>query len=60
MDSISGAYDLTERVQQLEYEVKQLKKDIEVLGQVIDKLRPKYYKLQSPITPSATPGSAGS
>ena len=46
MDNLSGAYDLVERVRELEYKFQQLKKDIDVLFEITSKIRPKYYKMQ--------------
>jgi len=52
-------YAILTRIQELEYKQKQLESDIKVLQEIVKKIRPKYYKLQSPIIPSATPGIAG-
>jgi hypothetical protein len=39
MNNLSGAYDIIERVNDLEHKVKQLEVTVKVLWEVIDKLR---------------------
>jgi chromosome segregation ATPase len=54
VDSISGAYNLRERIEELEIKIKQLESDIKVLYEITDKIRPKYYPIQKEEEDDAT------
>ena len=65
-DLLAGINELGQRMEQLELKFQQLKKDIDALFEITNKIRPKYYKVDNeyllkrnelPATPSATPGS---
>ena len=50
---------LQEKMEDLDKKMKELEKNVQKILEIVNRTRPKYYKLQSPITSSATPGSAG-